>query len=141
MKASITVDIDAPPERVWSVLSDVERWPEWTSSVSSAKRLDTGHFDLGTRVRVKQPKFPPAIWTVQHVVGGRSFTWVAGVPGLRAEAHHEVQPTATGSRVTLTFDQHGVLGELLGKLTADLTERYLGLEAAGLKRRCEEQEG
>jgi hypothetical protein len=49
-----------------------------------------------------------------------------------------VEPTPTGSRATLTFDQHGIIGELLGKLSADITNRYVHLEAAGLKRRSEE---
>ena len=47
-------------------------------------------------------------------------------------ATHSVEPTATGSRATLSIDQHGVIGELFARLTADITRRYLDLEAAGL---------
>ena len=67
-----------------------------------------------------------------HVhLGGRG-------PGFRNVATHSVEPTATGSRATLSIDQHGVIGELFARLTADITCRYLDLEAAGLKRRSEE---
>jgi len=31
---SISVQIDAPPEQVWPVMSDVERWHEWTPTVT-----------------------------------------------------------------------------------------------------------
>jgi hypothetical protein len=30
MQFSITTEVDAPPEVVFAVLSEVERWPEWT---------------------------------------------------------------------------------------------------------------
>jgi uncharacterized protein YndB with AHSA1/START domain len=34
-----TITIDAPPAVVWAVYTDIERWSEWTASVTTA-RLD-----------------------------------------------------------------------------------------------------
>jgi uncharacterized protein YndB with AHSA1/START domain len=138
VKSSISVDIDAPPERVWAVMQDTEAWPQWTASVTEVKRLDTGHFDVGSRVRIKQPKLPPVVWTVDAIDPGRFFTWVAGAAGFRTTAVHRIEPTTTGSRVTLSVDQHGLIGELFARVTADMTSRYLHLESEGLKQRCEE---
>jgi len=50
---SISVDVDTAPARVWEVMSDVERWHEWTPSVRSI-RLDHGPFAIGSRVVIRQ---------------------------------------------------------------------------------------
>src|SRR5579884_3082507 len=66
MDYEVSIDIDAPAELVWAEMSDVERWPESTRSISSVRRLDRGPFGLGSRARVKQPRFTPLVWTVTH---------------------------------------------------------------------------
>ncbi|HJQ11772.1 MAG TPA: SRPBCC family protein [Gemmatimonadaceae bacterium] len=133
----ITVDIAAPPQRVWQVMSDVEKWPEWTQSVDRAKRLDSGTFRVGSRARLKQPKFLPAVWEVIDLDAPRSFTWVSRSPGVVASAKHRIEATNSGSRVTLSVAYGGLLGGIVARLLGGITDRYLMYEAAGLKQRSE----
>ena len=42
MRFQVTEEIDAAPEQVWAVLADVERWPDWTPTMTSVRRLDEG---------------------------------------------------------------------------------------------------
>ncbi|MFL5560498.1 MAG: SRPBCC family protein [Gemmatimonadaceae bacterium] len=135
---SLTRQIAAPVERVWQVMSDVERWHEWTPSVTSIRRFGGGGVAIGSRAIVKQPRFPPALWKVTALEPGRSFTWVSIGPGLRVVGVHRVDPSGGGSRATLTLEYHGPLGSLLGRMTAGITERYLVLEGNGLKARSED---
>ena len=134
----IMTDIAAPPERVWQVMSDVERWAEWTPSVTSVTRQEGAPFGVGTRVMIRQPKFPPAVWTVTAIEPGRSFTWVAAGPGFRSVGTHRVDAAPTGSRATLSLELEGPLGGLFGRLTRGITERYIRFEANGLKARSED---
>ena len=137
MDFETTVDIDAPPEKVWAVLEDVERWPEWTASMTKVERLDSGEFGMGSKVRIKQPAFPPAVWEVSRFAAGASFAWTAKSPGVTTVGDHRVTPTATGSKVTLSITQAGSVGWLIGTLMGSRTRRYMEQEAQGLKRRVE----
>jgi hypothetical protein len=141
MDFQISVDIAAPPDVVWAIMADAERWHEWTPSVRSIRLLDGGPLRVGSRAMIRQPKFPPAMWTVTALDTGRAFTWTSGASGLRVYAHHSVEPAPVGARVTLRLHYEGVIGRLIGRLTRDITNRYLGFEAAGLKRRSEERAG
>ncbi len=132
---SLTTDIPAAPDRVWAILADVERWPEWTPSVSRIRRLDPGPLGVGSRARIHQPRLLPATWRILELAEGRRFTWVTGGPGIRAVAEHSVEPIDRGSRVTLSVRFEGLLASLAARLTRDLNRRYLELEAAGLRER------
>ena len=137
MDFRISILIGAPPETVWAVMADAERWHEWTPSVRSIRLLDIPPIRVGSRALIRQPKFPPAVWTVTALEPGRSFTWKSGAPGVWVYAHHSVEPVPGGTRATLMLHYEGVLARLIGRLTRGITNRYLTYEAEGLKRRSE----
>ena len=138
MEQSITVDIAAPPEHVWEVLTDVEAWPQWAPTVTSVRRLYDGPLREGSRAEISQPRLPDTEYVVTEVVPGSSFTWVASGPGVRTTARHDAEPLPDGgTRVRLSVSQTGALGSVMGRFYRGLTERYLAGEANGLKARCE----
>ncbi len=142
MRYETSIEIDAPFERVWDVMKDVERWHEWTASIRSVEYLDGGTMQVGSRARVRQPKLPPATWRVSSVdeasEGKRSFTWTAGGPGMRSVGTHSVAARSDGGTVaTLSIENTGLLARLFWTLLAGTTRRYVDMEAAGLKARSE----
>src|SRR5262245_23986051 len=117
---STTVDINAPLDRVFAVMADVERWPEWTPSVTKIVRLDKGPLLPGSRMRIHQPKLLPAYWRVVAIDPQRGFTSVSGAPGMRVTAVHAIEPRPNGSRVTLSIRYSGILAQVLLWLTRDV---------------------
>jgi uncharacterized membrane protein len=133
------VEIDAPATVVWDIYSDVERWPEWTASVTRLLALDGPGIAVGKRFEIKQPRMPKLVWEVTDVTPGASWTWVQRSPGGSTLARHDV--IAESDRCTkarLQVDQRGPVGALVGLLMRGMTKRYLELEAAGLKARSEQ---
>jgi hypothetical protein len=79
----------------------------------------------------------PFTWTVTHLERGKGFTWTMRSPGVSVTARHYVDPTPGGSRATLSVQYGGLLAGLVARLTAPVNDRYLQLEADGLKARSE----
>lgn len=131
------IDIQANADQVWDVMSDIDRWHEWTPSISGIEWLHGDALGPGRRVLIRQPGFPPARWQVTEFDPGRGFTWVSSGPGFHVTARHAIAPSGNASRVVLTLDMRGPVGHLLGWLSRRTTQRYLAWESAGLKARCE----
>jgi len=112
----VGIDIAAPPDQVWTVLADIERWPEWTASVTSVERLDDGPVAVGSLARVKQPRLRAAVWRVTSVEPGRSFDWAAKSPGITTAAGHRLERSDGGTRVALTIEMTGPLAGILGRV-------------------------
>ena len=133
-----TIQINAPPERVWAVMKDVERWPEWTESMKIVERLDSGEFSPGSKAKLKIRRSPNAnVWTVTELTPNRSFTWETNSGGVKGVATHVIEPDGSGSKVTLTVDLSGIVATLFGPIIAGQSRKNVDMEAEGLKRRAE----
>jgi uncharacterized membrane protein len=133
-----TVTVDAPPERVWAVVADVERWPERIPTVHAVERLDAGPLRVGSRTRLEQPRLPTAVWTVTELTEGSSYTWESRSPGVTVTAAHVVEPHPDGSRLTLSVTVSGPMSRIGWLMTRSLTRRYVETEAASLRRVAED---
>ena len=127
------IAISAPPERVWGILVDVERWPARIPTVDRVERLDDGPLTVGTRTRLAQPRLPEGVWTVTELTSGSASTWTSTSPGVRVTASHLVEPATEGSRLTLAIDLAGWLAPVGWLMTRSLTQRYVETEAASIK--------
>jgi uncharacterized membrane protein len=137
MRFERTIDIDAPAHQVWRLWTDVAHWPDWTASMTSVERLDSGPFGVGSKARVKQPRLPDTVWTVTECDQDASFVWVAKSPGVRTLATHRITVADTGVTALVAIEQTGALAPLVNVLLGSLTRRYLTMEAEGLKRAAE----
>jgi hypothetical protein len=137
MTVEDAIYIEALPDVVWAVTVDVERWPEWTPTVTALVRVDDGPFGLGSTARIKQPGQPASEWTVTEFVPGRRFVWATRRPGLRMRASHEVEAADSGTSSVLRVEIEGVMGVLFWPLLRGAVRRALSQENRGLKARCE----
>lgn len=79
VEITAVTEIDAPPERVWAVLSDTGRYPEWNPFVRALRgplveggRIEVDLQQPGRDLQTMRP-------TLVSVESGRSFTWLGHV--------------------------------------------------------------
>ena len=100
--------------------------------------LDGAPLTVGSRVEISQPRIPTGTYTVTELEPGRVFVWQQRQPGSTVSAHHVCTPLPDGgTRVELRVVMVGAIGRVVGLLYRRLTERYLDVEATGLKARAE----
>jgi len=139
MTVETEINIVASPEDVWTIVSDVERWCEWTASIKSVLLLDPKPLHVGSRALIEQPRLPRAIWQVTELVRGRGFKWQAKSLGAFTVVEHWITPDHQGgAKVLLRVRQTGWLAFVFRPWIEKLTREYVAIESKGLKLRCEE---
>lgn len=129
----------ATPERVWSVLTDLEGSPGRISGILSVERLDDGsEFGVGTKwkeTRVMFGREASEVMEVTSVEPGSSYTVESDGKGAKYVSTMAVAPSAEGgSTVSMSFG-----GEPTG-LVSRILSATLGKLAAGATRKMIEQD-
>ena len=133
-QASIT--IDAPPDRVWSVLVDTKVWPEWDPSCD---RIE-GDVALGATIKAFSKLSPGRAFPVKvaELVPHQRMIWTGGMPlGLfRGVRTFTLAREGAGTKFALREVFSGPMLALIGKSLPDMTEAFGGF-VRGLKGRSE----
>jgi uncharacterized membrane protein len=138
MRFETSIEIDAPQQRVWEVLSDIAAWPQRIETVDTVEPLTPDPMGAGSRVRLKQPKLPEGTWDITAWEPPSFFEWQQRSGGVTTVAGHRVEALGTDrARLTLTLEMRGLLAPIIGRAYASLTNRYMNLEAEGMKRAAE----
>lgn len=138
MRFEQSIDIDARQQRVWDVLGDLEAWPQRIETVDVVELLTPAPVGEGSRVRLKQPKLGEGIWEVTVWDAPSYFEFRQQSGGVTNVAGHRVEALEEGrSRLTLTLEMRGLLVPVVALFWKGLTNRYMTLEAQGMKRAAE----
>ena len=114
----------ATPDRLWAIVSEVERWGDRLPTIDLVRPLGSGPAGVGSKFEVRQPGLPKAVWEISDWQPGRSFTWVSAGPGIRSTAVHTVRQDDDGSRLDLSLEWTGPLARVL--------ELLIGRKARGM---------
>jgi uncharacterized membrane protein len=70
-----SIDVDAPQQRLWDVLSDVEAWPQRIETVDLVELLTAGPATAGSQVRLKRTNLPEGTWDITVWDAPSYFEW------------------------------------------------------------------
>lgn len=112
------IDISAPPAKVWSILTDIDKWQDWNPTVNGSQ----GQASVGSTLSITMigkeegkdgPKYSPTIiqldepnyfhWRA-HMMAGFIFT---------NEKIIELEETDTGTRVTHSETFKGLMAAMM----------------------------
>lgn len=139
-----TTHIEAPIERVWQVLIDWERQPDWMVDARSVEVVSQHREGPGVVLRcatdiagvVVNDEMETTEWEHQRIVGVRHTGWV-----VRGVGAFELQPTEAGVHFTWWEEIDAPLGPLgeaaATLLAAPILRRVFRRSLARLKRTCE----
>jgi uncharacterized protein YndB with AHSA1/START domain len=136
MKFEVETMIAAKPEAVWSVLTNVAAWPEWTSTIT---RVD-GRAELGTQLTLHAAISPGRAFpvTVRVMDAPRTMVFSGGMPlgAFLGERTYTLSPADGGTRFSMVEVYSGWMAWMITRTIPDLQPAFTAF-AADLKRRVE----
>ena len=125
---AVTIDVAAPPERVYALVADITRMGEWSPECRRCtwKRGSSGP-EVGARFTARNKGRRGPSWfntpTVTAAEPGREFAFNRRGPGIGSYTwRYRFEPTATGTRVTESYEAEKHLPAVMSWIT----EKWVG---------------
>lgn len=120
---AVATTIDAPPARVWALLTDVARMPEWNSTITHAE----GTIAAGQRVKLRVVVAPERTFDlrVDEVVPEQRLVWSDGFrPMFRGVRTYTLTPERDGTRFEMVEEMRGIMFPMIKGSLPDFHEPF-----------------
>ena len=136
MEYEASATIAAPPAKVWEVLTDVAKWPEWDPFCEKIE----GELALGNKIKAFTKLSPGRAFPVKvtDLSAPQRMEWSGGMPlGLfKGVRTFTLEASGSGTQFTMREEFSGPMLFLIGKSIPDMSEAFASF-AQGLKQRSE----
>jgi hypothetical protein len=109
------IEIDAPPEKLWQVLTDFRSFPEWNPFIRQITGLPKEGEKLNVHlkpIKGREMTFKP---TVMKSIPNHEFRWLGKIPGFHGEHIFEIKSNKKGVKFIQREVFTGFLVPFVGK--------------------------
>ena len=128
------VFIQAPPEEVWKIHTDIDGWSQWHPGITTSEL--EGPLTVGSVFRWKAGGFNITS-TLELVEPIRQIGWIGRGFGTKAKHIWELQPQNDGTRLSTEESLEGWLVTVLTSMMRKTLEESLKVWLDSLKRQVE----
>jgi uncharacterized protein YndB with AHSA1/START domain len=126
--------IQASPDKVWGIQTDINSWKEWQQGISRSQM--NGALAVGTSFQWTSGGFAVTS-TLQEVQPMRRIAWTGNAFGSKARHIWMFKPQGEGTLVTTEESMEGWLISLLKPLMPKFLEQSLDVWVSSLKAKAE----
>ena len=139
MRFSSSIVINAPPEKVFALVDNLEDWPLWIPSIKKIEKVSEGPLKEGSRIRVtaKSGVTVKLLMTITEFIPGQRGVLQGRVFGTRMTRYYTFERIEQGTKLTAGGEVKGPLAFLVRRGGQRLSEEIV--QAA--KRKIEGLEG
>lgn len=126
--------INAKPEKVWKVLTDIEKWSSWNSNIKDPKLKEAPSVGASFTWKTNGSKIKSKIHTYDQ---NESLGWEGKTFGAKAIHNWYLEPTNNGTKVIVEESMEGWIIALMKKKMNSTLEKDITFWLKQLKFECE----
>lgn len=115
MRFESSIDINAPPRKVWAMIDKLEEWPQWMPSIKKIEMVSKGPLAVGSQLSVTAKVSwltVTLLMTITEFVPERTVVMRGKALGTNLTRFYNLEPVDGKTRVTIGGDVSGALAWL-----------------------------
>jgi len=115
MRFESSININAPAEKVWTLIDKLEEWPQWMPSIKKIERLSKGPLAIGSQLSVTAKVsglMVTLLMTITEFVPERNVVMQGKTLGTNLTRFYNLEPVNGKTKVTIGGDVSGALAWL-----------------------------